>query len=120
MYSPAAAIVLEILNVEESTTLTVPPDSCMGLTLDSANENGSATVPCGLFGPALSASGSSAQNKPCVTSFEWEVSTYQLGRCKVLQQECERKLRYFCIPRVNCAKTEESKSDQRLEILRQH
>ena len=56
---PAAAIVIEALKVVESTALTVPPASCVGLTFDKGNENGFSTVPWGLIGASLSGSGRS-------------------------------------------------------------
>jgi hypothetical protein len=54
----AAVIVVEALKVDESTTLTVPPESCVGLTLERGNVNGLGTVPCGLSGASALAGGS--------------------------------------------------------------
>lgn len=53
----AIAIVFETLNVDESTTLTVPPASLVALTFERANENGSGTLPCGLVGARASSGG---------------------------------------------------------------
>lgn len=43
----AAAMVVEIGKVVESTILTVPPDNCVALILDMAKEKAFGTWPCG-------------------------------------------------------------------------
>ena len=43
----ATAIAVEIGKVDESTTFTEPPSSCVAFTCESGNTNGFGTWPCG-------------------------------------------------------------------------
>jgi hypothetical protein len=51
---PAAAMVVDIVKVVESTTLTEPPENWVALTVDNANAKGLGTEPWGLVGASLS------------------------------------------------------------------
>lgn len=45
------------VKVDESTILTVPPESCVALTWDRENVKGFGIVPCGLLGTWLLSGG---------------------------------------------------------------
>ncbi len=88
----AAAIVLEILKVEESTTFTPPPERFVDLTLEKAKEKGLSTCPCGLF-TAVFSSGRSISGKTRLCNRRQ--STHWQGKYRALLQERFGRQKYL-------------------------